>query len=76
MVDAARLSDSTGIKFKIDKPREGYLHGWGDRDKCTNATMIRCTWHVTVMDTKKEPVTLSFDLVGGSSPLIVGIDMR
>lgn len=38
--------------------------------------MTCCSRHVTVMDTEKRPVTLSFDLLKGNIPLIIGMDIK
>lgn len=63
-----------GIPFKVFKPKKNYVHGWGI--DCSNAKEIQCTWELTVMDVNQHPVTLSFDLVNGSSPLIIGLDVK
>jgi len=57
--DAAALCDAIGIMFDVDKPRDRYMHGWGD--KCTDAMMILCSWNLTLMDIHGYPVTLTFD---------------
>ena len=38
--------------------------------------MITCSWTLTVRDTTGKPTALTFDLVSGQSPLIIGMDIR
>lgn len=72
--NATILCDILGTPLVLDPPREQYLHGWGD--KCLDAKPIVCSWTLTVHDTTGKPTALTFDLVHGSSPLIVGMDVR
>lgn len=74
MVDAARLCDMLGKRFDVQKPRSVYMHGWGVG--FADAKPIRCTWELTLMDRHNRPVTFTFDLVDGESPLIVGLDFK
>lgn len=73
-IEAAALCDMMAIPFEVHRPRAEYLHGWGT--DCAGARPIKCTWHVTVMDTCGWPVTFEFDLVEGNSPLIIGLDLK
>lgn len=72
--NAATLCDILGIPLNLDPPRERYYHGWGDG--CYGAKMVVCSWTLTVHDTTGKPTALTFDLVPGSSPLIIGMDIR
>lgn len=74
MTNAARICDMLGIRFEVQEPRSHYMHGWGI--ECSDAKPIKCTWGLTVMDTRNLPVTFTFDLVEGDSPLIVGLDFK
>ena len=68
------LCDVLGIPLELDPPREVHLHGWGDT--CLGARQVVCSWTLTVHGTQGKPISLTFDLVPGSSPLIVGNDVR
>lgn len=72
--NAATLCDILGIPLVLDPPRDNYLHGWGD--ECLGAKPIVRSWTLTVHDVTEKPTALTFDLVQGSSPLIVGMDVR
>lgn len=74
MMNAACLCDMLAIPFEVQNPRDIYMHGWGT--ECANAKQIRCTWELTVMDAHNWPVTFTFDLVDGRSPLIIGLDLK
>lgn len=50
--------------------RAHYMHGWGV--ECVDARPIVCSWSLTIMNIKNWPVTISFDLVNGSSGLKQG----
>lgn len=72
--NAITLCDILSIPLELDPPREHYMHGWGD--KCLGARSITSSWTLTIQDTQGKPTSLTFDLVTGSSPLIVGNDVR
>lgn len=72
--NAAILCDVLGIPLKLEPPREKHLHGWGDQ--CLGARMTVCSWTLTILDTTGKPTAFTFDLVSGSSPLIIGMDVR
>lgn len=50
------------------------MHGWGE--DCLGAKPIVCSWTLTIHDVTGKPTALTFDLVQGNSPLIVGMDVR
>lgn len=50
------------------------MHGWGDN--CLDAKMIEFSWTLTIPDSNGLPTSFSFDLVAGSSPLIIGLDTK
>ena len=63
-----------GIPFEVEPPREKYYHGWGD--ECYGARLTICSWTITIHDINGKPTAFTFDLVSGSSPLILGQDVR
>ena len=73
IINAVTLCDFLGIPLTIFAPREHYEHGWGD--DCHDARPIVATWTLTIMDQKSNPVALTFDLVRGESPLLIGLDV-
>lgn len=58
----------------MSPPRAIYEHGWGT--ECTQAHKIRYTLYLTVFDINGLPTTIRFDLFKGSSPLIIGMDVK
>ena len=38
--------------------------------------MTVCSWTLTLQDSNREPTSITFDLVVGDSPLIIGMDIR
>ena len=72
--NAITLCDVLGIPFEIDPPRERYYHGWGDQ--CLGARITICSWTITIHDIHGKPTSFTFDLVSGSSPLILGQEVR
>lgn len=73
IINAATLCDLLGIQLVLETPREHYEHGWGE--DCHDARPIVASWTLTIMDIHSHPVSLSFDLVRGESPLIIGLDV-
>lgn len=70
---ATKLCQALGIEFQLSPPRTVYHHGWGSQ--CEKAKRIRNTWYLTIFDVNGLPTTMPFDLIQGSSPLIVGMDI-
>lgn len=70
---ATAICDALGIALALEPAREIYFHGWGAT--CSDAKPIRCSWTLTVLDAEGKPLSLTFDLVSGDSPLIVGLDV-
>ena len=73
IINAAAVCDILGIEFKLHPPREHYEHGWGEQ--CHDPRPILASWTLTVMDRYSNPFALTFDLVQGESPLIIGLDV-
>lgn len=67
------MSDALEITFCVGELRERYMHGWGD--KCADEKLVCCSWNLTLIY-KNVPLTIVFYLVNGSSPLIIGMDVR
>lgn len=74
MEDAVTMCNLLGIPFKVEKPDEVYMHGWGT--DCAGARQVKCSWEITIMDESNRPVSLIFDLVEGRPPLITGMDLK
>lgn len=74
MINAAALCDQICIALHVENPRAQYLHGWGEQ--CKDTKPIRCSYSLKITDASNWPATLTFDLVNGISPLIVGMDVR
>lgn len=51
-----------------------YSHGWGD--KCVNPQKVKCTWDLLVEDINRKPTMMTFDLVEGEYPSILGLDIK
>jgi len=58
----------------LHPPRAYYQHGWGVN--CSEAKPIVASWYLTVDDVYHKPTTLVFDMVEGTSPLIIGLDVK
>lgn len=63
-----------GLALSVEQSRERYFHGWVLN--CGDAKQVVCTRNLIVMLTQKKPTVISFDLVEGDSPLIIGIDAK
>jgi len=50
------------------------MHGWGS--ECLDAKLIECSWTLTLFDLNGRQTSLTFDLVQGRSPLILGLDVK
>lgn len=72
--EALALCKLLGIKLHLSPPRAIYDHGWGK--ECNQGKRIRCTSHFIVFDTQVLPTTIPFDLIRGSSLLIIGLDIK
>lgn len=72
--NASTLSEILGIKLVLEPPRERYYLGWGE--ECLGQKPIICSWTLTLHDVTGKPTSFTFDLVRGSSPLILGQDIR
>lgn len=73
-LNAARLADQLGIEFKVRNPERESCIGWGQN--CADAKTVICIWNLTVLDNNGKSTELSFELVEGESPLIVGLDTK
>lgn len=72
--NVATLCDILGVPLVLDQPRDLYMHGWGQ--ECLNAQMINCYWTLTLHCIHGLPTSFAFDLVQGSSPLLLGLDIK
>lgn len=71
---ATILCQVLGISLHLTLPRAIYAHGWGS--KCPQAQQIRYTSYLTVFDTNGLLTTVAFDLIKGSSSIIIGLDVK
>lgn len=74
VIDAMRLCDALARPLNLRAPREEYSHGWGTN--CADAKKIKWSWDLMVEDMDGKPTMLTFDLVEGRSPLIIGLDVK
>lgn len=68
------LFDVLDVNLKVENPWAHYIIGSGDSP--SNARHIFCSWYLTIYDVNRHPVTMTFNLVDGQSPLIVRMDIR
>lgn len=73
-MNAAKLCEYIGIPFTVRAPRGKYYHGWGTN--CANPKPMIYTWDLYVIDANGRNTTLTFDLVDGESPLLIGLDVK
>lgn len=62
------------MQLCFTEARNHYQHGWGA--EFHDGQMVKCTWKPTEMDIQSRPVNFSFDLIEGSSPIIIGLDVK
>lgn len=69
---AAKLSDALEIPFTLEPPRSQYMQGFGSN--CADAKPIIGSWSLPIQDIYGKRTHLSFDLVQGDNPLLIGLD--
>lgn len=57
----------------LSSPRSVYRHGWGAQS--ANAKTVAATWYLEILDARVWPTTIPFDIVEGSTPLLIGLDV-
>lgn len=72
--EATALCDALDVLLVQEPPRDNYLHGWGMHG--ANARPIVCTWTLAISDAYGNPKAIPFDLLHGSSLLLIGFDVR
>ena len=72
--DAAYLCDTLEIILNLDPPLGNLSLGWGT--DFINAKPIMASWIFTVIDLDNNPTFFIFHLVEGSSPLLLGPDVK
>lgn len=72
--EAVRICDAFGIQLELSPLRAVYCHGWGD--SCAEAKDIMYTWYLTVNDVHGRSTVLPFDLMEGSLPLLICLDIK
>lgn len=71
MIEAKHLCNVLGIQLQLSPIRKSYMHGWGS--SCHGAKPTACSWTFTTTDINNRATDLTFDLIRGSSPLILGL---
>lgn len=51
-----------------------YRHGWGSNG--ADAKDVVARWTLSIADAKKKPTSISFDMVEGEEPLLIGLDVK
>lgn len=74
LTNITRICNIMGIPLTLDTPRARYIHGWGT--KCAGAKHITNSWDLTIMDIHGKPTTLTFDVMEGIYPIIIGLDVK
>lgn len=73
-VDSTEIfCELTEILLRIARCREIYVHGWGN--ECLDAIPVIGTWELNTFDIKDLPCSFEFDIIRGSSPIIIGLDV-
>lgn len=72
-MNAAALCDLLSRPLVLSVPRKSYIHGWGEN--CYGGKPIVSSWTLTTNDRNECPISLTFDLVEGHSPLITVLDI-
>ena len=72
--NSVQIFDALAIPMVLKPPHESYQHGWGQR--CADAKPIHYTWDLSVNDINSKHTVMTFDLVEGFSPIIVGLDVK
>lgn len=73
IIDGTHLYDALGIQLNLTPARKLYMHGWGQ--DCHGAKATVCSWTLTTPEINSLPTSLTFYLVRGSSPLMIGLDV-
>ena len=72
--NAVQICNAFAIPMVLKPPRENYQHGWGQG--CADAKPIQYTWDLSVDDINCKYTVMTFDLVEGFSPMLVGLDVK
>lgn len=72
--DICKFCDALSIEVNIEKPRMNYKHGWGNN--CSDAKSVIGTWYLKIQYVNGNPTTIPFDVIPGSSPMLVGLEIE
>lgn len=73
LIDTAKLANAIGIEFSLSSSQNAYTNGWGN--DCANSRTIVGTLFLTIPDLSGNSTTISLDIVEGTSPLIIVLDI-
>lgn len=68
------LCDFLGVDFKVKPIAKDYSHGW--KNNALDAKPIVCSLKVLVMNSNGKTTVIKFDLIEGSAPLIVCLNIQ
>lgn len=69
---AAHFAEETGIEFILKTPETRRRHGFGPGSTQGGETIG--VWQCSVYDLHDRPVSFSFDIIEGDSPVLLGLD--
>ena len=67
---AASLALAMGLSLTLKPKNVPYRHGWGPN--MADAKLVTCTWQVDLLDMNDMPFRVTFDIVEGNEPLVIG----
>lgn len=73
ILSAARFCELLEIDLEILPVRTEYMHGWGTDG--LGAEPILASWELTTIDAEGKSCSIEFDVLTGSSPIIIGLDI-
>lgn len=62
------------VELQLELAQSNYMHGYAV--DCADAKPVKVFWNFTTHDMNGRPATLSFDIVEGRSPIIIGLDLK
>ena len=69
-LSAAALALAMGSPLVFKPKQTPYMHGWGKN--MADSKLAICTWKVQLSDLNDKPFTVTFDIVHGDEPLVIG----
>lgn len=62
------------MDLHLQPPRQEYIHGWGE--ECHDPRPIIASWDLMIPTNDGTLVPFTFDIVRGSSPIVIGLDVK